>query len=676
MELTVASHGLAAASFGVLAVLLATRWRARMRGSLLLLATLVTIAWAVYSALQGDAAVGYPALVFDVVKSLAWIVFLGQALGGIAQKDLSPWLRYGPIAIAVLGLLAGAWATSDGGGAYFSLGRVYVITGLALGLLGFVLVEQALRNTRESQAWAAKFLWLGAGALFAYEIALFSVSYVSGSVEPTLSAARGFAFALAVPLFAIGVQRIDEFRPQLQMSQRLAFYTTSVLIAGLYLLGVSLAGYYVRVLGGTWGDALQVVLVFGGLLGLTVVAFSSSFRARVRVVLSKHVLPYKYDYRNEWLDLTAQLTNDREGASLPERTVQAFRRLARARGGEVLIRRDDTLSLVAGGLLGPAAGIAEPANGPFVRFLEEHEWIVDLDRARAGEGRDAEVPVPAWLARVQDAWLAIPLLHETSLVGLIVLHRPLAPQRLTWEDLDLLRTAGRQAASYFALELAADALARERQFAALNRFTAFLMHDLSNVVAQQRLIVENAARHKRNPEFIDDAIDTIDNTVKRLTRLIDQLKSGDAAHPPRRTRLADVARHAVTRLQDRKPTPQLDVLDDSVEAMVAGERLEHVLEHVIRNAQDATPPDGSVKVSVRADGPHGVLEVVDTGRGMDAEFVRDRLFRPFDTTKGAKGMGIGAFQTREFVRQAGGDVRVSSSPGSGTAFVLVLPKCT
>jgi signal transduction histidine kinase len=58
---------------------------------------------------------------------------------------------------------------------------------------------------------------------------------------------------------------------------------------------------------------------------------------------------------------------------------------------------------------------------------------------------------------------------------------------------------------------------------------------------------------------------------------------------------------------------------------------------------------------------------------MEPEFVRDRLFRPFDSTKGAKGMGIGAYQAREYVRVLGGDVEVQSSPGCGTSFSISLP---
>ena len=55
--------------------------------------------------------------------------------------------------------------------------------------------------------------------------------------------------------------------------------------------------------------------------------------------------------------------------------------------------------------------------------------------------------------------------------------------------------------------------------------------------------------------------------------------------------------------------------------------------------------------------------------------MRDHLFRPFHQTKGSRGMGIGAYQAREYVRQVGGDVEVQSSPGAGTRFSITLPLC-
>jgi putative PEP-CTERM system histidine kinase len=182
------------------------------------------------------------------------------------------------------------------------------------------------------------------------------------------------------------------------------------------------------------------------------------------------------------------------------------------------------------------------------------------------------------------------------------------------------------------------------------------MHDLKNLIAQQTLVVQNAARHRDNPRFIDDAISTIENSVRRMSRLLEQLRRGETMSAA-----------------DREPAPVLGTADTSLEVLVSPERLGVVLEHVIRNAQDATPPEGRVEVEVRRAEQRAIIAVADTGRGMDSAFIRERLFRPFHTTKGSAGMGIGAFQTREFARMSGGEVHVESEPGKGTCFLIALP---
>ena len=58
---------------------------------------------------------------------------------------------------------------------------------------------------------------------------------------------------------------------------------------------------------------------------------------------------------------------------------------------------------------------------------------------------------------------------------------------------------------------------------------------------------------------------------------------------------------------------------------------------------------------------------------MSPEFIRERLFRPFDSTKGSHAMGIGAYQAREYARMLGGQLEVNSTVGEGTTFVLRQP---
>jgi signal transduction histidine kinase len=98
-----------------------------------------------------------------------------------------------------------------------------------------------------------------------------------------------------------------------------------------------------------------------------------------------------------------------------------------------------------------------------------------------------------------------------------------------------------------------------------------------------------------------------------------------------------------------------------------------VLTHLIRNAQDATPSEGNISVAVRQEDGKVAIDITDTGEGMTPEFIRDRLFRPFDSTKGVQGMGIGAYQAREFTRRYGGQLRVNSDVSQGTTMTLTLP---
>jgi putative PEP-CTERM system histidine kinase len=218
------------------------------------------------------------------------------------------------------------------------------------------------------------------------------------------------------------------------------------------------------------------------------------------------------------------------------------------------------------------------------------------------------------------------------------------------------------------------------------------MHDLKNLAAQLALIVSNAEKHKRNPEFVDDAIATIANSTGRMQRLIEQLQRREVQTLKRRVSLAEIAARACERCQGRAPLPACGGVVEDAWVEADPERLTMIVEHVIRNAQDATPEGGTVTVAVAIDGgpgadtavpladtsghlriPMAALTVSDNGAGMSREFIEQRLFKPFDTTKGSKGMGIGAYQVREYVLSLGGRVDVASEEGAGTRFTVRLP---
>jgi putative PEP-CTERM system histidine kinase len=237
-----------------------------------------------------------------------------------------------------------------------------------------------------------------------------------------------------------------------------------------------------------------------------------------------------------------------------------------------------------------------------------------------------------------------------------------------------LKTLGRQAGSYLAHLRLTEALADAKQFEAFNRLSSYVVHDLKNLVAQLSLVVKNSERHLDNPEFVRDAIGTVANASGRMRKLLDQLRKGRLEETS--TRLVNVGRIVRKVIEERsveEPAPILGRIDDGLVVSADAERLQNILGHIVQNAQDATPVTGCVTVSAYHE-PGGVrIEVCDTGTGMDEEFVAQRLFKPFETTKGNAGMGIGVYETREFVNLWGGTVDVDSVPGRGTTFKICLP---
>ncbi len=247
---------------------------------------------------------------------------------------------------------------------------------------------------------------------------------------------------------------------------------------------------------------------------------------------------------------------------------------------------------------------------------------------------------------------------------------------LNFEDHDLLKTAGQQIASYLAQEQSTEQLAEGRQFEAYNRLTAYIMHDLKNLIAQQSLVVANAKRHKKNPKFIDDAVATIEGGVTRMRRVIEHLQQSSIDQRQEKVELGKLIMQAVSQCADRQPIPKTHIGDEQIWVRADRERLLMALYHGIRNAQDATGADGEVSVELEPNGANCTIRIIDTGAGMDELFVRERLFKPFDSTKGTQGMGMGAYQIRETVRAIGGEVRVQSELDKGTRLVLELRRAS
>jgi putative PEP-CTERM system histidine kinase len=669
-------YGLASVVFTVLAAVSLTRWRRGLSGLWLGPALTTSAVWsALEAAAAGDDSWGRGVLIaVDTFRLSLWLVVLTILMPKATDQWLQHLRRTALIAPPVVVAVATAFAVLRNLGFLADAGPLPLIAGgLVLSSLGLVLVEQTIRNAASSARWALKYVALGIGTMLAFDLLFFASEYLLSGVAGAMADARGGANALAGLSLAVGLRRLSGRRPAQPGSQDAMFYTSSLIAIGAYLLGMAFTALYIRAVGGTWGAALQALFLTCALLLLAALIFSEQVRAWLRVTLARSFAPYRYDYRAEWLRLTATLSAGEQGGALPERALLAVTRIVHSASGGLWARDDVDRYVPVAGELATAPDHTIDSHAPWIRYLETREWVLDLTRPLPSDMQAA--PLPDWLRTNARAWLVVPLLAGDGLEGIVVIAQPLAPSlALTWEDLDLLKTTGRQVAAFLGMERVAQRLAQSQQFEAYNRLATFMMHDLKNVAAQLSMVVRNAEKHRRNPEFVDDAIATIDNAARRMGRVLEHLDSGSGPGTVRRIDVARACLEVIARCSDRVPLPALVTPTEALEVAIDGERLTHVLEHIVRNAQDATPPSGSVRLTVADEGSMVAVEIEDSGCGMDAKFVRDRLFRPFSSTKGSHGMGVGAFQAREFVKGAGGDVQVKSAVGAGTSFRIRLPR--
>ncbi|WP_296897649.1 XrtA/PEP-CTERM system histidine kinase PrsK [Thiohalocapsa sp.] len=668
-----------AAAMTVLALLLATSWRGRLQGGLLLLAVAISVLWAGLLAIQAQWHMAPVQMIWaaEAARMVAWCLFLLRVLDQLRQglADRLRLLRWGVLVGGLLLLLPFEdWlpALVPAGGGW--LAKVRLIGQLLLTVSGLFLVEQVYRNTPWQHRWGIKFLCFGLGAVFVYDFYFFADALLFGRLDTGVWLARGGVNAVVTPLLAVSVARNPQWSFDLAVSRSVVVHSTALMAAGVYLLFMALAGYYIRAYGGEWSAVFQPLFFFGAAVVLIVLLFSGQLRSRLKHFISKHFYSYRYDYREEWLRLISVLSGKELQATLPERIILALAELVDSPGGAVWVRDPDGNCVFRRCWNLPLAELDVRWEGSDVcAALQPGGEVIEL--AEPAPAASLSGTLPGWLLANENLWLLVPLMHETSALGFVVLARPRAPQQLGWENIQLLQTAARQAASYLALEEAAAALAEARQFEGFNRLSAFVVHDLKNLVAQLSLVSRNAERYRDNPAFVDDALQTVRDSVDRMNRLLLQMRAATPTGKQGRVALLPLLDRAVSERAVQSPVPSLRVADGvAPEVCVDAERLQAVLRNVIQNAQDATDKQGRVTVTLREDGDMAVVEIEDDGCGMDEEFIRERLFRPFDSTKGLAGMGIGAYECKALVALAGGCVDVDSEPGAGTRFSIRLPQ--
>ena len=688
------AYGIAAVAYGLLGAFLLRGWRVGLLNLAFFGTAVASLLWAVAGlaltvTLPTDGAVIGPLL--DLVTAgrnavwlaLVYLLWRYVAAGERAEQAfVRPTARYGVVLVLVLLVLTGLASFHPTHPLAVQLGQMAL---LAFAVLGLVLVDSFRVSCRSSELWGVKHLLIGLGGLFAYDLFVASEALLLRQIGEATRLAQPLVAAVIVPLLAVAASRLRDWRLVLPVSRQLVLQTTALLLSGSYLLTVAAAGLLLRALGMEWGAALQLVFGFAAGLVLLVVVGSGELRARGRRFIGRHFFEFAYDYRREWLRFVETMAGGgKDRPSLHERALQAVGDPLECTGGFLYLReRGRTWRLAAHWNWAPPSSLSPPPVS-LTDGLNEEPILVDWRQpAEARSTLDDLTQVdPAydeigrWLGRFGDVWFVLAVAAQGRTVGFMVMGKPRAGRVLTWEDRDLLKILSVQIAGYLTEEQTITALAEARRFERVSKNFSFIAHDLKNIVSQLSLILQVAKRRGDNPAFIRDALDTVGHSVEKmramLLRLRDRAEGDGVEALDLDALLADIVERKRITIENLK----LERGSAGVGVMGSRSAIAAILENLIDNAREAGGPDVRIKLRVglaaMSDGGMVVVEVMDDGPGMTAEFVQDHLFQPFMSTK-ADGFGIGMYQCREWLEGWGGGLEVDSRPGDGTIVRMRLP---
>ncbi len=413
-----------------------------------------------------------------------------------------------------------------------------------------------------------------------------------------------------------------------------------LVIGGVALLGLAVTGEIFRRGGADEDYVAEVSLIFAGVLVVAVLLTSGSARSRIRAILVDNFFSSRYDYRREWMRCIDTLTAPAAHTSLPVRAVRAVAELVDSPAGALFVRAPEEVAFQwAGSWNMPAATQPIPPGHLLMPEFRDGDWIVELDKLS---------PIAEWAGELERTWLAVPLNHQGTLIGFVVLARSRAQFKLDREVFDLLRIIGREVASRVAEQLAAQVLSQTQQLREYSQRFAFVIHDIKNVSGQLSMLLTNAEVHADNPEFQRDMLATVRASVGKITRLLTRLQVD-------RQERSHALIIPVERLKDIVETTneisvapiELSYDGDSAGVAMDPESFDAVVQHLLNNAMEASGKASPVRVAVRHEAlSRRVVDIIDEGCARAPEFIRDELFRPFATTKGG-GHGIaGAYQAR------------------------------
>lgn len=536
-------------------------------------------------------------------------------------------------------------------------------------------LEQVLRASRDPLRYQIKFVIIGLGSMGGFAI------LQSSQLDIFLQGNKGYVFAEGlIILLSIGLTGYGFGRWHLQDMSRAvyisseALYTSfTLLIVGGYFIFVGGLGALIRQTDWAVSESIGVLIFFIATIGLIVILSSRQVKAELRLLLTRHFLQSKYDYRLKWIEVTDAF---RTCDSVERILDNCLDLIIRTFGAEHVTmwlhyEADGRFHQIRSANI-DAPPQPLPIQHPLHHLIQSGEEIIELSRI---EGTDS----PGWkpFLHTTQAILCIPLRTTDAFHGFITLSRQFGHQHYRQDDFDLMTSI----AHYVSVQLTQAKLSEERtataKWEAVSRFSAFYLHDLKTLIAGLSMVAQNAKIHGQDPEFQASAMRTITNTVTKLTGLINKLSvqsqavTIEQAESFHTVNINDIINEAIRSLSTSMQEPALSMASALPPVSIVPDQFKQLFMNLMMNAKQSGGDSGNVHISTEETQGTVAITITDTGPGIPEAQLRT-LFQPFKTTK-KDGFGIGLYQCKAIVEQSRGTIRIESKEGHGTNVHIVLP---
>ena len=503
------------------------------------------------------------------------------------------------------------------------------------------------------------------------------------------------AYGVTYPVLLAGLLRYRLGSERISIPRNAVFSTVSLLLSGAAFIGIGLTVIVFKKLKLDFGYFEQTLLIFTLCLFVLLIIGSGTMRKRIARFMNNYFYSHKFDYREQFYNLhRSYMTGENVEIAMTE-IIENMKYAIAADDAFIFLLNDTDGHLYM-------HENKESATAPDCIIRGDSRVVRELSRTLLPmELGPVTMVTPAGETDTADELLRssikadvlFPVINRRQLLGILAL-RLGKSVKLGSEDKALIEAFANSIGDVLFKNKVLTERVERKQFESFSHLSSFIIHDIKNQTATLSLLMKNAVKNINNPDFQKSLLLSLQSSADNLAVLVDKLKS-----PPRPDSLT-LKRLIVNTVIDRVVENSGITAIESVSFVIKKgdvpeiecdeESLFYTIKNLVVNALEAMNKHGTLSIAtgpivpapaeiirlfnVGMDflAPYSLYVLVsDTGCGMTRDFIENRLFHPFATTKD-KGIGIGLYQCKSLIEKMNGKILCNSNVGRGTDFCILL----